>query len=169
MRILNLVRLVAGAALAATLPVALAVAVYAQAPSPEPAPDATPKEATPPVPLPAPGGVPKATAPAVRPVTPPSTAPTAKPSGDVKAEPSPLIGLDVFGSDGQRIGQVTGVKAAGDGRVDELHVKVGGFLGFGGKVVSVSSPRFVRAGERIQLTMTSDEASKLPSVVANPS
>ena len=61
-------------------------------------------------------------------------------------------------------GTVHGVSAAPDGSVKAIHIKTGGFLGFGGKLVAIPEGRFTKSGDNIQLGITADEVSKLPEV-----
>ncbi len=75
---------------------------------------------------------------------------------------NPLVGLAVFGSDGQKVGAVHDVKLETDGKVAEIHVRTGGFLGMGGRTVAVPSAKFTRAGTNVQLSMTSEDVTKLP-------
>ena len=79
-----------------------------------------------------------------------------------KTGPAALVGLAVFGSDGQKVGEVKDVKAEPDGKVTEIHVQTGGFLGFGGKTVAIPAAKFKRAGEAVQLVMSSEDVRKLP-------
>ena len=81
-----------------------------------------------------------------------------------KVKVNPLIGLAVFSSDGSKLGNVHSVNAEPDGKVKAIHLKTGGFLGIGGKLVAIPEGKFTRSGENIQLGMTSDEVSKLPEV-----
>ena len=75
-----------------------------------------------------------------------------------------LVGLPVVGADGRSVGQVRGVKARPDGEISEIHVRVGGLLGFGGKIVAIPAGRFVNAGQSIRLAMTADEVGRLPAI-----
>ena len=77
---------------------------------------------------------------------------------------NPLIGLAVFSSDGSKLGNVHSVNVEPDGKVKAIHLKTGGFLGIGGKLVAIPEGKYTRAGDNIQLGMTSDEVSKLPEV-----
>ena len=138
---LNLVRLMGLTFLASAAPVVLAYAVLAQSPAPGPAPGQPPEQAA------------------------PSSRPASGANGAAQKAKG-LLGLEVFSSDGRRLGMVEGVKEAPDGKVVELHVKVGGVLGIGARIVSVPGDRFARTGERVQLAMTADEAGKLPPVEA---
>jgi sporulation protein YlmC with PRC-barrel domain len=42
-----------------------------------------------------------------------------------------LIGLAVFSSDGNKVGMVDSIDAQPDGKITAIHIKTGGFLGFG--------------------------------------
>ena len=88
--------------------------------------------------------------------------PTAPDKSATKAHP--LIGLTVLSSDGNRIGTVHKVEAEADGKVKAIHIKAGGFLGLGGKIVSIPENKFVRSGANVQVRMTAEEVSKLPEV-----
>ena len=95
----------------------------------------------------------------------PQTPPAQRPSDKSAASPTkanPLIGLSVFSSDGSKMGTVQSVATAPDGKATAIHLKTGGFLGIGGKLVVIPDTKFTKTGDRIQLSMTSDEVSKLP-------
>ena len=111
--------------------------------APAPAPSAQPAPSTPPKSTTAPSPSPKVT-----------TAPTAH----------PLMGLSAFSSDGSKAGDVRAVKTAPDGKITAIHVKVGGFLGFGGKIVEVPEGKFTQRGDTVQLSYSSDELGKMPEV-----
>jgi hypothetical protein len=100
----------------------------------------------------------------------PPAAPS-EPSPDVTAAPSgqssdadALTGLPIYSSDGQQIGAVTAVKMGADGKAQSLQAEIGGFLGFGGKTVEITSGTFQRTGDRVALSITAEEAGKLPEV-----
>jgi sporulation protein YlmC with PRC-barrel domain len=98
----------------------------------------------------------------------PGTAPTRPPA--VKPSEAPisgtesLVGLDVFSSDGTRVGEVRAVSTGPGGDVVALHVRTGGFLGFGGRTVAVPQGRFSRTGQSVRLDLNSDQISGLPDV-----
>ena len=97
------------------------------------------------------------------------TGPAAKPSGGDQAatggdRKDPLVGLPVFGSDGRKVGDVEQVKAAPDGKLEEIHIRTGGFLGFGSRMVAIPAGKFVRSGTNVQVSMTSSDVSALPAV-----
>jgi sporulation protein YlmC with PRC-barrel domain len=99
----------------------------------------------------------------------PGRTPTAPDQSARDAKKDPMIGLAVFGADGQKIGEVKDVKAAADGKVEEIHVKTGGMLGFGGRTVAIPAGKFNKSGQNVQLALTSDDVSKLPRVEEKPS
>lgn len=140
---LKSVRLVSAAALLAIVP--LAASAQTQAPSPTMPPPASKPDTAP---------------------TPPAAAPPRAPdrSATVPGKANPLIGLAIFSSDGSKVGTVQAVSATPDGTVKSIQFKTGGFLGFGGKNVSVPEGRFTKSGDSVQLGITSEEVSKLPEV-----
>jgi sporulation protein YlmC with PRC-barrel domain len=103
--------------------------------------------------------VPKAPAQAT-PTTP--TPPVERSAKETTADP--LVGLAAFGSDGQKLGEVQDVKTEADGKVKEIHIKTGGFLGFGGRMVAIPMDKFTRSGQNIQVNMTYNEVTALPKV-----
>src|SRR5262245_56626636 len=92
---------------------------------------------------PAPGGPPPTAKP---PAVKPSEAPAAVPEQS-------LVGLDVFSSDGTRVGDVRATSTGPGGEIVALHVRTGGFLGFGGRVVAIPQGRFTRSGKSIRLEL----------------
>jgi hypothetical protein len=143
MRTLKLMRLVGAVTLLASAPVIGAIAAYAQTMPPAPSMPSTNDDSTAP-----PARPPKAPMGQLpgSPATPaPGTAAGAagSPAGELKAAgPPPIAGQVVMTSDGQRAGEVAGVKAAPDGRVQEIHVKTGGMLGFGTRTVAIPAGSF---------------------------
>jgi len=157
MQIRKPLRLAGAAVLLASVPI-LSASAQTQSPPPAPStpPAATKPDATPPSgPATKPTEMPNKPATAPRPNDKSATAP---------AKANPLIGLAVFSSDGNRLGTVHSVSAEPDGKVKAIHIKTGGFLGFGGKLVAIPEGKFTRAGENVQLGMTAEEVSKLPEV-----
>ena len=108
----------------------------------------------------APGGQPPATKP---PAVKPSQAPAPTP-GPAQTPGNDLVGLDVFSSDGTRVGEVRAINTGPDGGIVALHVRTGGFLGFGGRIVSIPQGRFLRTGKSIRLDLDSDQVNGLPAV-----
>jgi hypothetical protein len=74
----------------------------------------------------------------------------------------PLIGRNALSSDGNKVGDVRAVKTTPDGRITAIQLKVGGFLGFGGRIVEVTEDKFMQKGDVITIDYTLDEANKLP-------
>jgi len=85
-------------------------------------------------------------------------------SATAPREANPLIRMAVISSDGSKVGTVQSVSTGPDGSVKSLHIRTGGFLGFGARLVAIPEGRFTRNGDNIQLGMTADEVSKLPQV-----
>jgi len=118
----------------------------------------------------APSSPPAEKPPMVKPETAPApqTAPTPAPQTSPKVTTGPaastMVGRSALSSDGNKVGDVRAVKTAPDGKVTAIQLKVGGFLGFGGKIIEVSDTKFTQKGDTIQLGYTSDELSNLPEV-----
>ena len=72
-----------------------------------------------------------------------------------------LEGVDVFGSDGQKIGKVAKVNALADGKVTNVEVQSPGILGFFSKTYVVPAEKLSKKDNRVELSMTSDEAKQL--------
>jgi sporulation protein YlmC with PRC-barrel domain len=153
MQILKPARLAGAIVAIASLPL---VANAQSQPSTSPAPG-SPPAATQPAPSPAPP-------PAARPSTETKT-PATRPADKSATAPkgNPMIGLAVFSSDGSRLGTVQQVRESG-GKVTAIHIKSGGFLGFGGKMVAIPEGKFTRVGDNVQLGLTAEEVSKLPEI-----
>jgi len=50
------------------------------------------------------------------------------------------------------------------GNITALHVKTGGFLGFGGRIVAIPEGRFAKSGQSIRISLSDEEVDKLPEV-----
>jgi hypothetical protein len=98
------------------------------------------------------------------PQTSPKPGAQATPKTTTAKDAHPMVGRNVLSSDGSKAGSVRAVKTSPDGKVIAIQLKVGGFLGFGGKIVEVPDGKFSQKGETIQLAMTSEELDKLPEV-----
>lgn len=160
MRTLTPLRLVG----AATLLSVSALAAFAQSSPPSSPPADKPPMAKPDA---APGPQ-TAPAPSTTPQTPPksTTAPPSTTAPKTTAAPKahPLMGLSAFSSDGSKAGDVRAVKTGPDGKITAIHVKVGGFLGFGGRIVEIPEGKFSQRGDNVQLGYTSEELGKMPEV-----
>jgi sporulation protein YlmC with PRC-barrel domain len=176
MKALKLTRLMGAMTVMVSAPALLAVAVHAQQspPATEGVPPASRPEMAP---RPLPIDPQKPSGPAVQEQKPnaPGTLPSAptRPQAGAppveKTGPEALVGLAVFGSDGQKVGEVRDVKAEPDGKVTEIYVRTGGFLGFGGRMVAIPAAKFNKSGQNVQLAMTSTDVTKLPVVGEKPS
>ena len=143
---------------AATLLSVSALAAMAQSTAPSSPPAEKPpmvKPETPPAPQAAPTPAPQAA---------PTPAPQTSPKVTTGPAATTMVGRSALSSDGNKIGDVRAVKTAPDGKVTAIQLKVGGFLGFGGKIIEVPDTKFTQKGDTIQLGYTSDELSKLPEV-----
>jgi hypothetical protein len=155
MTTLSRLRLLGAAALLSS-----AAALSAAAQTQTPAPDT---QTTPPAVKPEPAPTPPT---GMKPSEPTKTpaAPSATERQSAAPAKNPMIGLNVFSSDGSKLGSVQSVDAGPDGKVRAIRLKTGGFLGFGGKLVEIPEGKFTKSGDNVQLGMTSDEVSKLPEV-----
>lgn len=93
---------------------------------------------------------------------PSSKTPAVKPSETPAAQD--LVGLNVFSADGTRIGEVRAVNTGPSGDIVALHIRTGGFLGFGGRIVAIPQGKFIRSGQSIRLDLDSDQVTGLPEV-----
>jgi hypothetical protein len=166
---MNLLRVVGAVSLLAAAPTLIAATAYAQTAPPPPQTDtqaSPPPEGSPSAPTGVTPDAPKAPSPST---TSPSPSPT--PPSSAEATPSLMtpassvqVGSPVYGADGEKLGQVEGVKAQANGGIEELHVKTGGFFGFWTKTVAVSGDKVANGGENVRLAVTSDEFRKLPTI-----
>jgi hypothetical protein len=69
-----------------------------------------------------------------------------------------LMGLPVYSSDGQKLGEITQVGNA-DGQM-AVRAEMGEFLGIGSKSVIIPAEVYEQKGDRIELTMTAEEVRK---------
>jgi sporulation protein YlmC with PRC-barrel domain len=74
------------------------------------------------------------------------------------------IGAPVFGSDGEKIGEVNGVKSDTGGKVQEILVTAGGAAGINAKVFAVSGDKIAEVKDGVKLSLTSEEAKQLPII-----
>ena len=112
------------------------------APADDKAPAADPKKMSAPASAPAPAIVTEAPAPA----------------GALKAADLTL-GATVVGSDGKPVGTINRVRSEASGAVTEIHVATSG-----ANVIAVPGDKITSGGKSVKLSLTSDEAGKLPMV-----
>ena len=67
------------------------------------------------------------------------SAPGLSEPGAVRSAGAPEIGMPVFSLDGQKMGTVENVSMSSDGRVETITITTGSILGFGLKLVAISS------------------------------
>ena len=76
----------------------------------------------------------------------------------------PLVGLAVVSADGLAVGTVLSIDAEPDGTISAINVTAGGLLGLGARMVAIPAGKFVRAGDRVRLTLTAAEVGALPTL-----
>jgi Golgi apparatus protein 1 len=75
-----------------------------------------------------------------------------------------LKGLPAFSSDGRSLGDVVEVIRGPDGKIEALHIEVGGFLGIGDRTVRIDADTFEEQSDRILLKLPGDAVRSLPEV-----
>jgi hypothetical protein len=75
-----------------------------------------------------------------------------------------LKGMPAFSSDGQSLGDVVEVIRGPDGKVEALHIGVGGFLGIGDRTIKIDADAFEELSDRIRLKIDGDAVRSLPEV-----
>lgn len=105
---------------------------------------------------------PAADPPSVTQPTPPVTSTPPSMTERAPAASSALLGKEVFSSDQTRLGKVEKVISGPDGKATAIHIKSGGFLGFGGKMVAIPDSKFSLRGDNVQVQLSAEEVSKLP-------
>lgn len=73
-----------------------------------------------------------------------------------------LDGIEVFGRDDERIGDVETVLATWDGAIVALSLELGGFLGLGERTLVMPIDSFRRVGDLLVLDVTLRELRELP-------
>jgi hypothetical protein len=156
MNTIKTIRTVGLAAVVATIPAIIAIAAHAQSPAPAPQ---------------APPGAVKVIPPAAdvdtdmsKPATPAPSKGADSAAASTSTVKDVTVGSSVVGSDGQALGEVKGVKADPGGKIEEIHVKTGSILGFGGKIVVIPGAKISKGGQTVQVAMTAAEVGKLPAL-----
>ena len=72
-----------------------------------------------------------------------------------------LVGLPIYSSDDQKVGQVKSVDAGANGTIT-LEAEIEGFLGLGSSSVRLTSDQFQQKGDRIVLSKTAGEVRGVP-------
>ena len=110
----------------------------------------------------APSAPPAATAPAPAPSSNANRPVTTQPPNTLRART--LIGLDIKNAQNETIGEIDDVVVDADGRVQQVVVSVGGFLGVGARSVAISwsEIHFDAQREVAMVNMTKDQLSAQP-------
>jgi sporulation protein YlmC with PRC-barrel domain len=74
-----------------------------------------------------------------------------------------LEDMDIYGSDGKRIGEVDEVLMTPEGKITAVSVEVGGFLGVGDKEVVIELNQLRRKGDTIMTDLTKEQVEALQS------
>jgi len=74
-----------------------------------------------------------------------------------------LVGVPVYSSDAQKVGQITAIDVGKDGRINSVQAEIEGFLGLGTNSVRLSSDQFQEKGDRIVLSKTAEQVRGVPS------
>ena len=148
MSILKSVRMLGALTILVSVPL---ITANAQTQPPAPSEPSTPPAASKPETAPLPQ---------TSPVQKPTTSP--RPDKSTSAPANPLVGLVVYAADDSKLGSVHSVATGSDGKVTAIHIKTGGFLSIGGKLVAIPAGKFTRIGDKVQLAMSADDVNKLP-------
>lgn len=117
---------------------------------------------------------PTPSAPPARSATPPAAttpAPAMK-NGETSAaamtdeEARKWVDKKVFSSDNKNLGEVASLVRDSSGKVTEMHVDIGGFLGIGETRVRLMPSQFKLSGDRVVLNMPAEQAKTLPKAAA---
>ena len=108
---------------------------------------------------PAPATPPAATAP-----TAPSVTSAPKSAGAMMTSQEALtwVGKPVYSSDDKNLGKVVLLVRGADNAVSELDADIGGFLGLGATHVKIMPAQFKLQVDRVNLTLTAEQAKNLP-------
>lgn len=117
---------------------------------------------TAPAPTTAPSGTPPAASTAPRAAAPAAAAPAARHMREHEMRASKLIGSSIHDAADQKIGSITDLIVDRDGKVTEVVVGVGGFLGAGEKNVAVKMADLKRGKDnRLVLNTTKDALKQM--------
>jgi hypothetical protein len=152
--------------LGTALTLAVAIPSIAQNPPATTAPPAA-QPATPPSTLPRPATPPAAAQPTTppaaqaQPTTPPAQA---QPAAPVAAANAHLVGLTLRNSANESIGSIDDVLVDADGRVRQVIVGVGGFLGMGERKVAIAWDQLHidRARDTVTVNLTKEQVRAMP-------
>ena len=101
--------------------------------------------------------------------------PAAKPDANANHATAPqpplaqaLVGMPIYSSDAEKVGQVTAIDVGADGRMNAMQAEIEGFLGLGSSSVRITSDQFEQKGDRIVLAKTADQVRGVPSESYHP-
>ncbi|MGE5513767.1 MAG: PRC-barrel domain-containing protein [Bacteroidota bacterium] len=77
-----------------------------------------------------------------------------------------MVGLPIYSSDGEKLGQVT--KVGTSGGQPAVQAEIGGFLGVEQSTVVISAAAFQQKPDRLELTMTAAEVGQTLSKQRQP-
>jgi hypothetical protein len=97
---------------------------------------------------------------ALSPATAQQQSPMPDPPAAQQVDPA-LVGLAVYSSDGQKVGEVAEVGMAGG--TPAVRVEMGAFLGLGSSSVIVNAKALERKADRVEIAMTADEIKETVS------
>jgi sporulation protein YlmC with PRC-barrel domain len=86
----------------------------------------------------------------------------ANPQSAAQAQQSPLVGLPIYSSDKQKVGEVTSVDVDAGGKVTGLKAEIKGFLGMSSGTVGMSADEFKQEKDRIVISKTADQVRGIP-------
>jgi PRC-barrel domain len=93
----------------------------------------------------------------------------AKPAETQQSPPAQaLVGLPIYSSDEQKVGQVNSVDVGPDGRLKSVQAEIEGFLGLGSSSVRITADQFKQDADRIVLSKTADQVRGLPGQSYKP-
>ena len=88
---------------------------------------------------------------------------TSSPAESVAADQL-KVGAAVFGADGAKIGELNRVTSDASGKVEEIRVTAGGEAGLNAKVFAIPGDKITGVKDGVRLSLSSDEAKKLPII-----
>jgi hypothetical protein len=88
----------------------------------------------------------------------------AQPKPQTVLEQVALRGLPVYSSEGRQIGQVTQVRITSDGQVGAVRAELTNGSRPEAKIIEILPAQFTQKPDRIVLSVTGEEADKLPAV-----
>ncbi len=110
--------------------------------------------------------------PSATPSASPNTSPSASPSAAAaatsdgvimtEAEAKNWVNKVVYSSDNKNLGEIAAVARDNSGKVSEIHLDIGGFLGIGETRVRAMPSEFKFLADRVMLNITAEQAKELP-------